>query len=120
MKYVLYVLSPYAMFLFVFIFSLEVCTFEVLYPGLLLYASIVDSKLNVCVCTKLVKHFNKYYILLIFYEYIKLCPFLLQVSGILAPKPVSSFAHFNFDDKLMKAIRKAGYSQPTPIQAQVK
>jgi ATP-dependent RNA helicase DDX42 len=42
----------------------------------------------------------------------------IHVSGILAPKPVSSFAHFNFDDKLMKAIRKAGYTQPTPIQAQ--
>jgi len=42
-----------------------------------------------------------------------------QVSGILAPKPVSSFAHFNFDDRLMKAVRKAGYCQPTPIQAQV-
>jgi ATP-dependent RNA helicase DDX42 len=44
---------------------------------------------------------------------------LFQVSGVLAPKPVSSFAHFNFDDQLMKAIRKAGYTQPTPIQAQV-
>jgi len=43
----------------------------------------------------------------------------IQVSGILAPKPVSSFAHFNFDEQLMKTIRKAGYSQPTPIQAQV-
>ena len=42
-----------------------------------------------------------------------------QVSGILAPKPVSSFAHFNFDSHLTKAVRKAGYSQPTPIQAQV-
>lgn len=41
------------------------------------------------------------------------------MSGILAPKPVSSFAHFNFDDHLMKAIRKAGYTQPSPIQAQV-
>jgi ATP-dependent RNA helicase DDX42 len=42
----------------------------------------------------------------------------IHVSGILAPKPVSSFAHFGFDDRLMKAIRKAGYTQPTPIQAQ--
>ena len=41
------------------------------------------------------------------------------MSGILAPKPVSSFAHFNFDDRLMRSIRKSGYSQPTPIQAQV-
>lgn len=42
-----------------------------------------------------------------------------QVSGILAPKPVSSFAHFGFDDKLMKVIRKQGYEHPTSIQAQV-
>ena len=42
------------------------------------------------------------------------------MSGILAPKPVSSFAHFNFDDRLMKAVRKAGYTQPSPIQAQVR
>ena len=34
-------------------------------------------------------------------------------------KPVSSFAHFQFDEALMKAIRKAGYTQPTAIQAQV-
>ncbi len=40
------------------------------------------------------------------------------MSGILPPKPVSSFAHFGFDEQLMKAVRKAGYTQPTPIQAQ--
>lgn len=34
-------------------------------------------------------------------------------------KPVTSFAHFGFDEKLMKAIRKSEYTQPTPIQAQV-
>ena len=43
----------------------------------------------------------------------------VQVSGIMAPKPVSSFAHFGFDERLMKAIGKAGYTQPTPVQAQV-
>jgi ATP-dependent RNA helicase DDX42 len=43
----------------------------------------------------------------------------IAVSGYNAPKPVCSFAHFNFDEQLMKAIRKAGFTQPTPIQAQV-
>ncbi|KAK9885456.1 hypothetical protein WA026_010952 [Henosepilachna vigintioctopunctata] len=42
----------------------------------------------------------------------------IKVSGNNAPKPVSSFAHFNFDDKLLKVIIKAEYSTPTPIQAQ--
>ena len=42
----------------------------------------------------------------------------IKVSGHLPPKPVCSFAHFNFDDQLMKAIRKANFIQPTPIQAQ--
>ena len=35
------------------------------------------------------------------------------------PKPTSSFAHFGFDDQLMKTIRKAKYTTPMPIQAQV-
>ena len=43
----------------------------------------------------------------------------LQVSGIDPPKPVSSFGHFGFDEKLIKSIVKAGYTQPMPIQAQV-
>ncbi|XP_030385242.1 ATP-dependent RNA helicase DDX42 [Scaptodrosophila lebanonensis] len=42
----------------------------------------------------------------------------VKVTGALPPKPVSSFAHFGFDEPLMKAIRRAEYSQPTPIQAQ--
>ncbi|KAJ8981175.1 hypothetical protein NQ317_017268 [Molorchus minor] len=42
----------------------------------------------------------------------------ITVTGNLPPKPVSSFAHFGFDDKLLKAIIKAEYSTPTPIQAQ--
>ena len=42
----------------------------------------------------------------------------IKVSGPSAPYPVTSFAHFGFDDALLKAIRKIEYSQPTPIQAQ--
>lgn len=42
----------------------------------------------------------------------------LKVSGASAPAPVCSFAHFNFDEPLMKAIRKSEYVSPTPIQAQ--
>ena len=41
-----------------------------------------------------------------------------QVSGIDPPKPVCSFAHFSFGEELTKAIRKAEYTEPTPIQAQ--
>ena len=39
-----------------------------------------------------------------------------KASGLNPPKPVSSFAHFNFDEQLMKAIRKSEFTQPTPIQ----
>lgn len=42
----------------------------------------------------------------------------IRVTGISPPKPVSSFAHFGFDEKLIDAIRKAEYTTPTPIQAQ--
>ena len=42
----------------------------------------------------------------------------IRVAGAVPPKPVSSFAHFGFDETLMKAIRKSDFSQPTPIQAQ--
>ena len=31
---------------------------------------------------------------------------------------VTSFAHFGFDESLLKAIRKMEYTQPTPIQSQ--
>jgi len=41
----------------------------------------------------------------------------IKVSGPSPPKPVTSFAHFGFDDCLMKAIRKSEFSQPTPIQS---
>jgi ATP-dependent RNA helicase DDX42 len=40
------------------------------------------------------------------------------VTGPDSPRPVSSFAHFGFDDSLIKVIRKSEYTQPTPIQAQ--
>jgi ATP-dependent RNA helicase DDX42 len=43
----------------------------------------------------------------------------ITVTGYNAPRPVCSFAHFNFDEQLMKVIRKSGFTQPTPIQAQV-
>jgi ATP-dependent RNA helicase DDX42 len=42
----------------------------------------------------------------------------IKVSGPSPPNPVTSFAHFGFDDSLMKAIRKHEYTQPTPIQTQ--
>ncbi|XP_058461078.1 ATP-dependent RNA helicase DDX42 [Malaya genurostris] len=42
----------------------------------------------------------------------------IRVSGPMPPAPVTSFAHFGFDESLMKAIRKSEYTQPTPIQAQ--
>ncbi|XP_058832489.1 ATP-dependent RNA helicase DDX42 [Topomyia yanbarensis] len=42
----------------------------------------------------------------------------VRVTGPLPPAPVTSFAHFGFDESLMKAIRKSEYTQPTPIQAQ--
>ncbi|KAB0793879.1 hypothetical protein PPYR_13499 [Photinus pyralis] len=42
----------------------------------------------------------------------------LTVTGTSAPRPVSSFGHLGFEDKLIKAIIKAEYTTPTPIQAQ--
>lgn len=42
----------------------------------------------------------------------------IRVSGLDPPKPVSSFAHFGFDENLLGSVRKSEYSQPTPIQAQ--
>ena len=41
----------------------------------------------------------------------------VKVSGPSPPRPVTSFAHFGFDDQLMKSIRKSEFSQPTSIQA---
>lgn len=42
----------------------------------------------------------------------------IRVSGLIPAKPVCSFAHFGFDDKLLDAIRKSEYTAPTSIQAQ--
>lgn len=42
----------------------------------------------------------------------------ISVSGNSPPSPVCSFAHFNLDDKLLKAIIRAEYVSPTPIQSQ--
>lgn len=42
----------------------------------------------------------------------------LNVSGDNVPKPCVSFAHFGFDDDLMAAIIKAGYTEPSTIQKQ--
>lgn len=42
----------------------------------------------------------------------------VKVSGPDPPKPCASFAHFGFDENLMKAIRKSEFTSPTPIQAQ--
>uniref|UniRef100_F1KV40 RNA helicase n=1 Tax=Ascaris suum TaxID=6253 RepID=F1KV40_ASCSU len=42
----------------------------------------------------------------------------LKVAGFNPPKPVSSFAHFGFDEALMNTIRKSEYEHPTAIQAQ--
>lgn len=42
----------------------------------------------------------------------------ISVSGPQPPKVVTSFAHFGFDEQLLKVIRKLEYTQPTPIQAQ--
>ena len=42
----------------------------------------------------------------------------IRVFGKGSPKPVCSFGHFGFDEQLMKGIIKAGYTIPTPIQAQ--
>jgi len=42
----------------------------------------------------------------------------ISATGFAPPKPVSSFGHLSFDEALLKAIRKAEYTSPTPIQAQ--
>ena len=43
----------------------------------------------------------------------------VEVSGGDAKRPCVSFAYFGFADVIMKAIQRQGFSQPTPIQAQV-
>jgi ATP-dependent RNA helicase DDX42 len=45
--------------------------------------------------------------------------FYRQVRGVNIPRPVVSFAHFGFDERLMKTLRKSEFSTPTAIQTQV-
>lgn len=42
----------------------------------------------------------------------------VHVSGFDPPKPVQTFGQAGFDHLLLGAIKKAGYEQPTAIQAQ--
>ncbi|PAA88539.1 hypothetical protein BOX15_Mlig009050g1 [Macrostomum lignano] len=42
----------------------------------------------------------------------------IRVQGVEAPYPICSFAHLGLDDQLMDSISRAGFTQPTPIQAQ--
>ncbi|KYQ91669.1 putative RNA helicase [Tieghemostelium lacteum] len=44
--------------------------------------------------------------------------FDINVSGNELINPVTSFAHFGFDDILIQCIQKQGYEVPTPIQKQ--
>jgi superfamily II DNA/RNA helicase len=37
-------------------------------------------------------------------------------TGADVPRPVKSFEQLGFDAQLMAAIKKAGYTDPTPIQ----
>lgn len=45
--------------------------------------------------------------------------YVIKVRGVNIPHPVVSFAHFGFDERLMKTLRKSEFTTPTPIQAQV-
>ena len=42
----------------------------------------------------------------------------MRVTGFGAPKPVRTFAECGFDTALLTALIRAGYKEPTPIQAQ--
>lgn len=42
----------------------------------------------------------------------------VRVSGFDAPRPVKTFQQFGFDGAVLGAIRKAGFTAPTAIQAQ--
>lgn len=42
----------------------------------------------------------------------------IKVVGASPPAPVTSFAHFGFDEALMKTIRKMEFTTPLPIQSQ--
>jgi ATP-dependent helicase YprA (DUF1998 family) len=40
----------------------------------------------------------------------------VQVSGNMVPRPIVSFTHAGFDDKLLKEIVRRGFEAPTAIQ----
>ncbi len=42
----------------------------------------------------------------------------MVVEGAKVPNPCVSFAYFSFSEFIMSQIVKAGYENPTPIQAQ--
>ncbi len=42
----------------------------------------------------------------------------IRVSGFDAPRPVKTFQQCGFHGALLGAVRKAGFTAPTPIQAQ--
>ncbi|KAI9005054.1 P-loop containing nucleoside triphosphate hydrolase protein [Hyaloraphidium curvatum] len=42
----------------------------------------------------------------------------MRVTGADVPRPCVSFAHFGFDDALLRTISKHGYTEPTAIQRQ--
>lgn len=42
----------------------------------------------------------------------------MRVTGADVPRPAISFAHFGFDDALIRTISKHGYTEPTGIQKQ--
>ena len=44
----------------------------------------------------------------------------VHVSGYSPARPVCSFAHFSFPEKLVELIVRAAFKEPTPIQAQVR
>lgn len=44
----------------------------------------------------------------------------VRVTGYSPPRPVCSFAHFSFPEKLVALLLRAEFKEPTPIQAQVR
>eukprot|EP00029_Vermamoeba_vermiformis_P011155 TRINITY_DN6063_c0_g1_i1.p1 TRINITY_DN6063_c0_g1~~TRINITY_DN6063_c0_g1_i1.p1 ORF type:complete len:733 (-),score=208.78 TRINITY_DN6063_c0_g1_i1:12-2210(-) len=42
----------------------------------------------------------------------------IKVHGVDTIRPIKTFAHFGFDEALMKKIKEAGFDEPTPIQKQ--
>lgn len=43
----------------------------------------------------------------------------IRVHGRDVPKPIVSFAHLQFDDRMTNLILKKEFEKPTPIQCQV-